>query len=132
MPHATVHRRCLQISLIDQVAGCQMFQQGHVLPPLVADGHKTTLGAIIKKFSQDNKPKPWATIRHLEAVGRVWAHGAWATLFFLLPGATIYMLRVGGAVAITSADINKLCCWVSFYNHQFNGVRVAYELSPFM
>ena len=30
--------------------------------------------AIIKKFGQDNKPKPWATMRHLEPVGQILAH----------------------------------------------------------
>ena len=82
------------------VSGYQMLHQAQVLPPVVADGHKTMVAAIVKKFSQDNKPKAWATIKQLETIGRIGADAVWAGLFFLLPGSAVYMWRVGDAAAI--------------------------------
>ena len=102
-----------------------------VVQPMVFEGHKTMLAAIVKKFSQDNRPKPWATIKHVEAVGRVQAHWAWARLYFLIHGSVVYMWRVGDEAAITWNDI-KRPGWMFFYDHKVNEVRVAYGLFDYI
>ena len=55
-------------ALMSAVIMCQRLT---LLPRIITDTHTLTLAAIVKYTGRYTIPKPWATVQHLEAVGRL-------------------------------------------------------------
>ena len=128
--HLAANRRSPSAAkaLVSAVLMCQRLS---LIPRVITDTHTLTLATIVKYTGRYTIPKPWATVQHLEAVGRLGMNWGWARVFFLVLCSMVYLWRVQDAAALQWHWLRVLG-WVTFFDHKVNKHFVSYPLSDFL
>ena len=113
------------------VSALIMCQRLSLLPEVVTDAHRLTLGAIVKYTGCRTVPKPWATVHHLQSIGRLRMYWGWARLYFLIVASIVYLWRVQDAAALQWHWL-RVPGWITFYDHKVNRELVSYPLSQYL
>ena len=113
------------------VSAIIMCQRLSLIPEVLTESHRLTLSAIVKYTSHRTIPKPWATIQHVQSIGRLRMYWGWARLYFLIMASTIYLWRVQDAAGIQWRWL-QIPGWITFYDHKINRELVSYPLSDYM
>ena len=113
------------------VSAIIMCQRLSLIPEVLTESHRLTLSAIVKYTSHRTIPKPWATIQHVQSIGRLRMYWGWARLYFLIMASTIYLWRVQDAAGIQWRWL-QIPGWITFYDHKINRELVGYPLSDYM
>ena len=109
-----------------------MCQRLSLLPEVVTDAHRLTLGAIVKYTGCRTVPKPTrATVHHLQSIGRLRMYWGWARLYFLIVASIVYLWRVQDAAAMQWHWL-RVPGWITFYDHKVNRELVSYPLSQYL
>ena len=115
-------------ALVSAVLMCQRLS---FIPHVVTDTHTLTLAAIVKYTGRYTIPKPWATVQHLEAVGRLRMYWGWGRVFFLILCSVVYLWRVQDTAALQWHWL-PVPGWVTFFDHKVNKHLVSYPLGDFL
>ena len=123
--------RCSPSAAKALVSAVLMCQRLFLIPRVITDTHTLTLAAIVKYTGRYTIPKPWATVQHLKAVGRLRMYWGWARVFFLILCSVVYLWRVQDAAALQWHWL-RVPGWVTFFDHKINKHLVSYPLSDFL
>ena len=128
--HLAANRRSPSAAkaLVSAVLMCQRLS---LIPRVIADTHTLTLAAIVKYTGRYTIPKPWATVQHLEAIGRLRMYWGWARVFFLILCSVVYLWSVQDAAALQWHWL-RVPGWVTFFDHKVNKHLVSYPLCDFL
>ena len=128
--HLAANRRSSSSAKI-LVSALIMCQRLSLLPEVVTDAHRLTLGAIVKYTGCRTVPKPWATVHHLQSIGRLRMYWGWARLYFLIVVSIVYLWRVQDAAAMQWHWL-RVPGWITFYDPKVNCELVSYPLSQYL